>query len=669
MSGPDRLTLAQQLGRVRRRRRHGRRARRRRAPASSSASSTSSGSASPRTGCRPAPPRSATSPTRAATRRRPRSASRAGPGAPRRRSPTACSRTPSTTTTPTCRRCCTRAPAWSRPRSPRPSTPARPAPSVVRAVAVGLEVAVRLGMAGYDERARQLGLLRARPARHVDQRRDGRRGGGRARCSALDGTASSTRSASPRRWRPASSRPTAPAAPSSGCTAAGPPRPASPPPQLVRRGFTGPPTVLEGRFGFFQAWLHGQFVPDAVTDGLGHDWSVPGIFFKPYPANHFTHAVVDAGARAARARRTPDDVASITIGVPGRGDPHDRRADRGQARAGDRLPGAVQRPVRRDRRPARRRRARSRARRLHRRARRTTPPAVPDGAGRRRARRALRRDLPAPVPGRRHADDHARRRGSSRRCSPTAAGPSGRCRDDELATKFRDNVAGRLDDDAAAAAYAPAATCPRPSSPRCDATAPARPDRPTSRPAHDPEGDPHEQARPDHHQRLGRRPGRDEPQPLDIGVTRRQDRRDRGRAIDLAEPRRWSTAAASSPSRASSTPTSTGASTTRCPRTPSARAARPRRAASPPRSPTCAPAQYYLNKGGPYARVLPRGAGADRGPRVRRLRLPPGADEQARTSTRSPSLVEESRGARRSRSSCSTAGTGCTAAPPTRARS
>ena len=35
-------------------------------------------------------------------------------------------------------------------------------------------------------------------------------------------------------------------------------------------------------------------------------WAVPGIFFKPYPANHFTHAAIDAGLRAARAGRRPE---------------------------------------------------------------------------------------------------------------------------------------------------------------------------------------------------------------------------------------------------------------------------------------------------------------------------------------------------------------------------
>ncbi|RYJ00855.1 MAG: MmgE/PrpD family protein, partial [Actinomycetales bacterium] len=87
--------------------------------------------------------------------------------------------------------------------------------------------------------------------------------------------------------------------------------------QLVRRGFTGPPTVLEGRFGFFEAWLHGQFFPAAVTDGLGEEWSVPGIFFKPYPANHFTHTTVDAGRAFREQGITPDRVASVVVGVAG----------------------------------------------------------------------------------------------------------------------------------------------------------------------------------------------------------------------------------------------------------------------------------------------------------------------------------------------------------------
>ncbi|GAA0235633.1 MmgE/PrpD family protein [Cryptosporangium japonicum] len=85
---------------------------------------------------------------------------------------------------------------------------------------------------------------------------------------------------------------------------------------LVRHGFTGPPTVLEGRFGFFQAWLHGVFDASPITDGLGEKWAVPGIFFKPYPANHFTHAGIDAARRLRAQGLDPDRVAAIRLGVP-----------------------------------------------------------------------------------------------------------------------------------------------------------------------------------------------------------------------------------------------------------------------------------------------------------------------------------------------------------------
>lgn len=86
--------------------------------------------------------------------------------------------------------------------------------------------------------------------------------------------------------------------------------------ELVRVGLTGPPTVLEGRFGFFEAWLHGAFDASAITDNLGEEWSIEGIFFKPYPANHFTHAAVDAAAKLRRAGIVPEDIESITLGVP-----------------------------------------------------------------------------------------------------------------------------------------------------------------------------------------------------------------------------------------------------------------------------------------------------------------------------------------------------------------
>ena len=85
---------------------------------------------------------------------------------------------------------------------------------------------------------------------------------------------------------------------------------------LVRHGFTGPATVLEGRFGFFRAWLHGPFFPEWITDGLGERWEVPGIHFKPYPANHFTHTAIDAAIALRHKGVKAQDVAHVQLGVP-----------------------------------------------------------------------------------------------------------------------------------------------------------------------------------------------------------------------------------------------------------------------------------------------------------------------------------------------------------------
>lgn len=86
--------------------------------------------------------------------------------------------------------------------------------------------------------------------------------------------------------------------------------------ELVKAGFTGPPTVLEGRFGFFEAFLHGQVDLSGITAGFGENWSVPGIFFKPYPANHFTHAAIDAGLKLRAAGINLAQIARISVGVP-----------------------------------------------------------------------------------------------------------------------------------------------------------------------------------------------------------------------------------------------------------------------------------------------------------------------------------------------------------------
>lgn len=188
------------------------------------------------------------------------------------------------------------------------------AETLLRAIGTGLEVCVRLGMAGYDETARNsvffehgqhatsicgtvasalaagtvLGLDAAGLVSSMGVAAS--MAGGIIEANRTGGTVKRLHCG----W-----------AAHGGVTAA----------SLVQAGITGPPTVFEGRFGFFQAFLRDDVDLARVTDQLGDHWEVPGIFFKPYPANHFTHAGIDAARRLRERGLRPDQIRSAHLGV------------------------------------------------------------------------------------------------------------------------------------------------------------------------------------------------------------------------------------------------------------------------------------------------------------------------------------------------------------------
>jgi 2-methylcitrate dehydratase PrpD len=184
---------------------------------------------------------------------------------------------------------------------------------VVAAVAVGLEVCIRLGMAGYDHDRRQSTFFEH--GQHAT-----------SICGTVAGAAAAAKLAGLDGAGIASAMGVA-ASMASGIIEAnrsggtvkrmhcGWAAHAAVAAELVARGITGPPTALEGRFGLYAAFLHGQFDPAALTDGLGERWEQSAIHYKPYPANHFTHAIIDAGLAFRAAGLTADDIASVEIGV------------------------------------------------------------------------------------------------------------------------------------------------------------------------------------------------------------------------------------------------------------------------------------------------------------------------------------------------------------------
>lgn len=86
--------------------------------------------------------------------------------------------------------------------------------------------------------------------------------------------------------------------------------------QAARAGITGPPTVLEGRFGFFRAYCGDTYDAAALLDNLGERWQFPDCFVKPYPANVFTHTGIDAALALRERGVRPDDIRTVQVGVP-----------------------------------------------------------------------------------------------------------------------------------------------------------------------------------------------------------------------------------------------------------------------------------------------------------------------------------------------------------------
>lgn len=69
---------------------------------------------------------------------------------------------------------------------------------------------------------------------------------------------------------------------------------------LAGAGITGPASVFEGKFGFFQCFLtpiRGELDFARAAAGLGAHWHLPDTAFKPYPCCQLLHAFIEAGKR------------------------------------------------------------------------------------------------------------------------------------------------------------------------------------------------------------------------------------------------------------------------------------------------------------------------------------------------------------------------------------
>jgi 2-methylcitrate dehydratase PrpD len=85
---------------------------------------------------------------------------------------------------------------------------------------------------------------------------------------------------------------------------------------LARGGFTGPATILDGRFGFYRTLLGAEPDPGPFAT-LGREWETPGIGYKPYPCCHYNHAYLDCALELRRAHALAvEEIAAVECRVP-----------------------------------------------------------------------------------------------------------------------------------------------------------------------------------------------------------------------------------------------------------------------------------------------------------------------------------------------------------------
>lgn len=90
--------------------------------------------------------------------------------------------------------------------------------------------------------------------------------------------------------------------------------------RLAAHGAKGPPSVLEGKFGLYHAFVgaeEGEVDIAGQLSDLGSRWETPRIAYKPYPVCHFMHGSLGAASEAAAGRTfVPEEIDDVLVTVP-----------------------------------------------------------------------------------------------------------------------------------------------------------------------------------------------------------------------------------------------------------------------------------------------------------------------------------------------------------------
>lgn len=87
--------------------------------------------------------------------------------------------------------------------------------------------------------------------------------------------------------------------------------------QMAQRGFTGPHQFVTGLYGYGHLYGRGRFDAEALAAGLGSEWRLLRMMFKPYPSCGATQGMTDLVLQAvAELDLQPGQVQSVLVRQP-----------------------------------------------------------------------------------------------------------------------------------------------------------------------------------------------------------------------------------------------------------------------------------------------------------------------------------------------------------------
>lgn len=85
--------------------------------------------------------------------------------------------------------------------------------------------------------------------------------------------------------------------------------------RAAAHGFKGPPTMLEGRYGYFRSYAgEGNYDVEEALRDLGTRWEIMKIYPKRYPCDHIAQSYLDCALAIGREERfEPGDIERIEV--------------------------------------------------------------------------------------------------------------------------------------------------------------------------------------------------------------------------------------------------------------------------------------------------------------------------------------------------------------------